>query len=104
MEKLLKKLGQLQYEISLLGLDEEEVTGVSIRTDELKELIKQGQKLPIDSVSKRYQVTDIQLADWESVAICDTKTNKIVCHFITENSYDEAVKLANKINDFLNVC
>ena len=50
MEELLKKIGQLQYEISCLELDEETLTGVTIRTDELKELIKQGQTLPIDSV------------------------------------------------------
>ena len=61
-------------------------------------------KIELSDNSKRYQVTDIQLADWESVAIGDTKTNKVVCFFITENGYDEAVKLANKINDFLNVC
>ena len=34
------KIGQLQYEISLLGLDQEELTGVTIRTDELKDLVK----------------------------------------------------------------
>ena len=58
----------------------------------------------IPSVSKRYAVTGIQLADWESVTIGDKKNNKVVCHFITENGFDEAVKIANKINDFLNVC
>ena len=50
MKKLLKKIGQLQYEISCLDLDEETLTGVTIRTDELKELIKKWQTLPIDSV------------------------------------------------------
>lgn len=34
------KIGQLQYEISCLGLDKEELTGVSIRTEELKDLLK----------------------------------------------------------------
>ena len=34
------KIGQLQYEISLLGLDQEELTGVTIRTGELKQLVK----------------------------------------------------------------
>lgn len=58
----------------------------------------------IADVSKRYRVTDIQLADWESVAIGDTETNKVVCHFLTENGFDEAVKMANKIADYLNVC
>jgi len=58
----------------------------------------------IPSVSKRYQVTDIKSANWESVAIGDTKTNKVVCHFITENGFEEAVKMANKIADCLNAC
>ena len=58
----------------------------------------------IPSVSKRYQVIDIQLDDWESVAIGDTETNKVVCHFLTENGFEEAVKMANKIADYLNVC
>lgn len=40
MEKILKKIGQLQYEISCLELDKETLTGVTIRTDELKELVK----------------------------------------------------------------
>jgi len=34
------KIGQMQYEISLLGLSEEELTGVSLRTNELKDLVK----------------------------------------------------------------
>lgn len=34
------KIGQLQYEIRNLGLDKEELTGVSIRIEELKELVK----------------------------------------------------------------
>lgn len=38
---LLTKLGQLQYEISLLGLSEEEVTGITVRTDELKDKINE---------------------------------------------------------------
>ena len=83
-------------------------TNIQIKNKMSKEAenteLSDNKALHIDSVSKRYQVTDIQLADWESVAIGDTKTNKVVCHFITENGYDEAVKLANKINDFLNVC
>jgi hypothetical protein len=56
------------------------------------------------SVNKRYKVIDIKLADWESVAIGDMETNKVVCHFLTENGFDEAVKMANKIADYLNVC
>ena len=55
-------------------------------------------------IGNRYQVTDIKLADWESVAIGDTKTNKVVCHFITENGFDEAVNMAKKITKFLNGC
>ena len=39
-EEILKVIGQLQYEISLLGHSEEDLTGVTIRTDELKELVK----------------------------------------------------------------
>lgn len=66
--------------------------------------LSDNKALHIGGVSKRYQVTDIQLADWESVAIGDTETNKVVCHFLTENGFDEAVKMANKIADYLNVC
>lgn len=58
----------------------------------------------IPDVSNRYQITDIKLADWESVTIGDTKTNKVVCHFITENGFDEAVNIAKKITKFLNGC
>ena len=50
-----KKIGQLQYEISLLGLDQEELTGVTIRTDELKDLVK---NLSIHGVSKSFAVKD----------------------------------------------
>ena len=60
--------------------------------------------LHIGGVSNRYQVTDIKLADWESVAIGDTKTDKVICHFITENGFDEAVDIAKKITKFLNGC
>jgi hypothetical protein len=65
---------------------------------------KENKALHIGGVSNRYQVTDIKLADWESVAIGDTKTNKVVCHFITENGFDEAVNMAKKITKFLNGC
>ena len=37
-EKMLKTIGQLQYEISILDIDEERLTGVDIRTEELKDL------------------------------------------------------------------
>ncbi len=60
-------------------------------------------EIPKASVRKRYKVTDIQLDDWESVSIGDTETNKVVCHFLTENGFNEAVKISNKIADFLNL-
>jgi hypothetical protein len=34
-EQILKIIGQLQYEISLLEQSEEDLTGVTIRTEEL---------------------------------------------------------------------
>lgn len=40
LKEIENKIGQLQYEISCLGLDEEDLTGVSIRTEELKNLVK----------------------------------------------------------------
>ena len=39
-EQVLKIIEQLQYEISLLEQSEEDLTGVTIRTEELKELVK----------------------------------------------------------------
>jgi len=69
-----------------------------------KNLEDKDKALHIGGVSNRYQVTDIKLADWVSVAIGDTKTNKVVCHFITENGFDEAVNMAKKITKFLNCC
>tara|TARA_R110000823_G_C15781363_1_gene485110 strand:+ start:511 stop:648 length:138 start_codon:yes stop_codon:yes gene_type:complete len=39
-EDILKVIGQLQYEISLLEQDEEDLTGVTIITEELKDLVK----------------------------------------------------------------
>ena len=47
--EILKVIGQLQYEISILDIDEESLTGVDIRTEELKVLVK---KLTIFFVSK----------------------------------------------------
>ena len=38
-EEILKVIGQLQYEISILDIDEERLTGVDIRTEELKNLV-----------------------------------------------------------------
>jgi hypothetical protein len=40
IEKIEEKIGQLQFEISLLEHCEEELTGVTMRTTELKNLIK----------------------------------------------------------------
>jgi hypothetical protein len=40
VKEIENKIGQLQYEISCLGLDKEDLTGVNIRTEELKELVK----------------------------------------------------------------
>lgn len=48
LKEIENKIGQLQYEISCLGLDKEELTGVDIRMEELKELVK---KLTIPVVS-----------------------------------------------------
>ena len=59
-------------------------------------------QLGIGGVSNRYSVSDIKLSDWESVAIGDTETNHVLCHFVTENGFDEAVEMANKICNFLN--
>ena len=38
-EEILKVIGQLQYEISILDINEERLTGVDIRTEELKNLV-----------------------------------------------------------------
>ena len=62
------------------------------------------QPLNMGGVSNRYSVSDIKLSDWESVAIGDTETNHVLCHFVTENGFDEAVEMANKICNFLNGC
>jgi hypothetical protein len=40
IDDLYNKIGRLQYEINCLGLDKEELTGVSIRIEELKALVK----------------------------------------------------------------
>lgn len=58
--------------------------------------------LHIGSAGKRYQLTNINLADLKILAIGDIKTNKVVCHFITENGFDEAVDTAKKIVKALN--
>ena len=53
IKELENKIGQLQYEISLLGLDQEDLTGVTIRTDELKDLVK---NLSLSSVSQHREL------------------------------------------------
>lgn len=59
------KIGQLQYEISILGLDEEELTGVTKRTEELKDLVK---NLAItDVVNQREQL--IAYEEWRGTKL-----------------------------------
>ena len=58
IKELENKIGQLQYEISLLGLDQEELTGVTIRTDELKDLVK---NLSIHGVSQQRELLIAEL-------------------------------------------
>jgi hypothetical protein len=53
--------------------------------------------------SDRYDVSAIKVADWGNVAICDKQTNKVVCHFIHDNDFDENKETAEKITKFLNV-
>ena len=48
-EEILKVIGQLQYEISILDIDEERLTGVDIRTEELKNLVN---NVVLDAVIK----------------------------------------------------
>jgi hypothetical protein len=64
----------------------------NISKQELIEMIKDrkdalNEQLTIDVVSKRYQVIDIQLADLESVAIGDTKTNKVLYRKVKDYGY-----------------
>ena len=56
------KIGQLQYEMRLLGLDQEELTGVTIRTDELKDLVK-NLSIPVVIVPKGTLGCDCPFAD-----------------------------------------
>lgn len=60
LKEIENKIGQLQYEISCLGLDKEELTGVSIRTEELKELVE---KLTIPVVSQRSELLKVEDKD-----------------------------------------
>ena len=58
IKELENKIGQLQYEISSLGLDQEDLTGVTIRTDELKDLVK---NLSLSSVSQQRELLIAEL-------------------------------------------
>ena len=87
------------------GRDTTDGIGGQNPIDQLANGVNTGDRqLTIPDVSNRYQLTDIKLADWEIVAIGDTKTNKVICHFITENGFDEAVEIAKRITKFLNGC
>lgn len=55
IKELQNKIGQLEYEISLLGLDQKELTGVTIRVDELKDLFKNQS---IEIVSKSFHLIE----------------------------------------------
>jgi hypothetical protein len=72
IKELENKIGQLQYEISLLGLDQEDLTGVTIRTDELKDLVK---NLSLSSVS---QQRELLLAYNEEVNQCMVDSQDIL--------------------------
>lgn len=67
------KIGQLQYEISILGLDEEELTGVTKRTEELKDLVK---NLSINGVVKSLPIQD--LPNCTRVEVIDQKGRSYV--------------------------
>jgi len=64
IKELENKIGQLQYEISLLGLDQEDLTGVTIRTDELKDLVK---NLSLSSVSQQRELLIGALEEYNKV-------------------------------------
>ena len=60
--EILKVIGQLQYEISILEIDEERLTGVDIRTEELKGLVE---KLTIPVVVGRSEQL-LAFKKWEA--------------------------------------
>lgn len=78
IKELENKIGQLQYEISLLGLDQEDLTGVTTRTDELKDLVKnlslsgvsQQRELLVAAFEKmnRPQITMLEIGEYEELA------------------------------------
>jgi|TARA_B110000483_G_scaffold223648_1_gene281688 hypothetical protein len=57
-EEILKVIGQLQYEISILDIDEERLTGVDIRTEELKNLVN---NVVLDAVIKCEKCGSIEM-------------------------------------------
>lgn len=58
----------------------------------------------IGGVSKRYEVSAMKLANWETVAIIDNKTDKVICHFNTDIGYEIAESIAEKFVNILNGC
>ena len=75
MKEVLKKIGQLQYEISCLELDKETLTGVTIRTEELKELVKNFPTPDIVGQSKHFcfcgAKQKISCSDNRSYRVCE---------------------------------
>ena len=70
IKELENKIGQLQYEISLLGLDQEDLTGVTTRTDELKDRVSQQRELLVAAFEKmnRPQITMLEIGEYEELA------------------------------------
>jgi len=72
-KEILNKIGQLQYEISLLELDKETLTGVTIRTDELKALVSKNESLHIVSqrelLIEAFDLNNILDGDREKIAV-----------------------------------
>ena len=60
--------------------------------------------LNIDSVSKRYVVSAIELADYENVAICDTITGYVLCHFNNNDTFENRKAIAETVVKNLNGC
>ena len=70
-KEILNKIGQLQFEISLLELDKDKLTGVTIRTDELKELVKKS--YTIEPQLKDMVKHDVAEQYAKFCVICDRK-------------------------------
>ena len=93
------KIGQLQYEISILGLDKEELTGVTKRTEELKDLVKNlsihgvSNWVAIESDEQPERVTDVMVKykdNRKEVAFFDGDGR-----FYTQNDDDITDKIAS---------